>query len=52
MAFSLPTFDDWWIFKGRRDKGEQRVFYEWKERHNIQCSEFIPGTAMSFIIHR
>jgi O-methyltransferase len=49
---SILIFDDWFIFRGRKDRGEQRAFYEWKERHHIQCSEFIPGTAMSFIIHR
>jgi O-methyltransferase len=49
---SIIIFDDWWIFKGRADKGEQRAFYEWKERHNIKAREFIPGTAMSFIIQR
>lgn len=49
---SIIIFDDWWIFRGRKDRGEQRAYYEWKERHKIQTSEFIPGTAMSFIIHR
>jgi predicted O-methyltransferase YrrM len=49
---SIIIFDDWWIFRGRKDRGEQRAYYEWKERHNIQTREFIPGTAMSFIIHR
>lgn len=49
---SIVIFDDWWIFKGRKDRGEQRAFYEWKEKHNIQAREFIPGTAMSFIIQR
>lgn len=49
---SILIFDDWWIFKGRADRGEQRAFYEWKERHNIQAREFIPGTAMSFIVQR
>lgn len=49
---SILIFDDWFIFKGRPDRGEQRAFYEWKERHNIVAHEFIPGTAMSFIIQR
>ena len=49
---SIVIFDDWFIFRGRRDRGEQRAFREWKERHNIDCDVFIPGTAMSFIIHR
>lgn len=49
---SIIIFDDWWIFKGRPDRGEQRAFYEWKERHNITAREFIPGTAMSFMINR
>lgn len=49
---SIIIFDDWWIFKGRKDRGEQRAFYEWQERHQIQAREYIPGTAMSFMIHR
>lgn len=49
---SIVIFDDWWIFRGRKDRGEQRAFYEWKERHGISAREFIPGTAMSFIVHR
>jgi O-methyltransferase len=49
---SIVIFDDWWIFRGRPDRGEQRAFYEWKERHGIQTREFIPGTAMSFIVQR
>jgi O-methyltransferase len=49
---SIVIFDDWWIFRGRSDRGEQRAFYEWKERHGITATEFIPGTAMSFIIQR
>jgi O-methyltransferase len=49
---SILIFDDWFLFKGRRDRGEQRAFYEWKERHRIDAKEFIPGTAMSFMIQR
>jgi len=49
---SILIFDDWWIFKGRADRGEQRAFREWQEKHKIQAREFIPGTAMSFMINR
>jgi hypothetical protein len=49
---SILIFDDWFIFRGRSDRGEQRAFYEWKERHRIQLKEFIPGTAMSFMVQR
>jgi O-methyltransferase len=49
---SVVIFDDWWMYHGRSDRGEQRAFNEWKERHNIATKEFIAGTAMSFIIHR
>lgn len=47
---SIVIFDDWFLFRGRSDRGEQRAFYEWKERHRINTKEFIPGTAMSFMI--
>lgn len=49
---SIIIFDDWFLFKGHPNRGEQRAFREWKERHNIETSVFIPGTAMSFIVHR
>lgn len=49
---SILIFDDWFLFKGRSDRGEQRAFAEWKERHNINAKPFIPGTAMSFMIER
>ena len=49
---SILIFDDWWIFKGRSDRGEQRAFHEWQERHKIKAQVFIPGTAMSFMIQR
>jgi hypothetical protein len=49
---SVVIFDDWWMYHGRSDRGEQRAFNEWKERHSITTKEFIAGTAMSFIIHR
>jgi len=49
---SILIFDDWFLFRGRSDRGEQRAFYEWRERHKIDAKEFIPGTAMSFMIQR
>lgn len=49
---SIIIFDDWFLFRGRSDRGEQRAFYEWRERHGIKTKEFIPGTAMSFMIER
>jgi O-methyltransferase len=47
---SIIIFDDWFLFRGRSDRGEQRAFYEWREKHKIKTKEFIPGTAMSFMI--
>jgi hypothetical protein len=49
---SILIFDDWFLFRGRSDKGEQRAFHEWKERTGIHAKEFIAGTAMSFMIQR
>lgn len=49
---SIVIFDDWFLYRGRDDRGEQRAFYEWRERHRIHTKEFIPGTAMSFMIQR
>ena len=49
---SILIFDDWFLFRGRSDRGEQRAFYEWQERHKINAKVFVPGTAMSFMIQR
>jgi hypothetical protein len=49
---SVLIFDDWFIFRGRSDRVEQRAFHEWQERHRIQVKQFIPGTAMSFMVQR
>jgi O-methyltransferase len=49
---SIVIFDDWWLFKGRSDRGEQRAFAEWQEKYKIQAREFMRGTGMSFIINR
>ena len=49
---TVLIFDDWWMYHGRSDRGEQRAFNEWKERHGIVTKEFLAGTAMSFIVHR
>lgn len=49
---SILIFDDWFLFRGRSDRGERKAFYEWQERHKMKLSPFIPGTAMSFIVER
>ena len=39
---SLLLFDDWYHFKGRKDKGERLAFREFlKENNNIKCEEFL-----------
>lgn len=49
---SIIVFDDWWLFKGHPERGEQRAFREWTEANQIRYSEFFKTTAVSFIIHR
>lgn len=49
---SILVFDDWWLFKGHPDRGEQRAFREWVEEHEIRYSEFYRTTAVSFVIHK
>jgi O-methyltransferase len=49
---SVIVFDDWWMYKGRPDRGEQRAFREWTSENAIRYSEFFKTTAVSFIIHR
>lgn len=49
---SILVFDDWWLYKGHPDRGEQRAFREWTQEHAIRYSEFYRTTAVSFVIHR
>ena len=49
---SIIIFDDWFLFRGRSDRGEQRAFDEWQDRHALKLKPFIPGTAMSFMVER
>jgi O-methyltransferase len=49
---SIIVFDDWWLFKGHPDRGEQRAFSEWVAKYGIRASEFVKTTANSFIIHK
>lgn len=49
---SILVFDDWWLYRGSPDRGEQRAFREWTEANNIRYSEFYRTTAVSFVIHR
>lgn len=48
---TIIVFDDWFCYRGRRDRGEQRAFREFRERHPEL--EFVPylqtSMAQSFI---
>jgi len=50
---SLVYFDDWFLFRGRKDKGEQRAFSEFLEENpEISCEEFLryATSCKAFII--
>lgn len=52
---TIIIFDDWFHFKGNPDRGEQRAFSEWLQKHpEIRISEFhkFGGYLNSFIIHK
>ncbi len=39
---TIIIFNDWWCYKGRTDKGEQKACNEWLNEHpNISLREFI-----------
>ena len=43
---SLIYFDDWFLYRGRRDKGERRAFSEFLEENpEISCEEFLRYAA-------
>jgi len=38
---TILCFDDWFSFLGRTDRGEQKAFYEWREKYpHIQCIDY------------
>lgn len=52
---TVMIFDDWFCFRGRPDKGEQRAFWEWLDAHpDLSATEFhkFGWHGNSFIIHR
>ncbi len=50
---SILVFDDWFLYRGRADKGEQRAFAEWRERNpKLQVTELHRSTTVSFQVHR
>lgn len=52
---TIFIFDDWFLFKGNPNKGEQKAFREWLEKNpSLAASEFyrFPWGGNSFIIHR
>lgn len=52
---TIMIFDDWFLFRGRPDQGEQKAFNEWlKTNPNFYTTEFhkFGWGGNSFIIHR
>ncbi len=50
---SILVFDDWFLYRGRADKGEQRAFAEWREQHpQFRVTELHRSTTVSFQVHR
>jgi O-methyltransferase len=52
---SVLMFDDWFCFKGRPDRGEQRAFAEWREANpHLRLVEYqtFHWSGMSFLVHR
>lgn len=49
---TLLIFDDWYYYKCSKDKGEQKAFYEWTEKYDINYIEFNinPVLGKSFIL--
>ena len=52
---AILIFDDWFLFRGKPDRGEQRAFREWLERNReIEAIQFhkYGWHGNSFIIHK
>lgn len=37
---AIMLFDDWFIYRGRADKGEQKAFHEWKQRSGLVFQQY------------
>ncbi len=50
----IIVFDDWFLFGGHPDRGEQKAFHEWLTANpQLRATEFMTtGWSKSFIIHR
>ena len=51
---TVIIFDDWFLFRGRSDRGEQRAFYEWlKKNPRFSATHYRQFAVVgnSFIIH-
>jgi hypothetical protein len=50
---SIVIFDDWWLHRGRSDKGEQRALTEFRSAHpELRFTELHRSTTVSFLVHR
>ena len=50
---TIIVFDDWWLYRGNPNRGEQRAFREWLDANpSITVSEFYKMSTVSFVVHR
>lgn len=50
---AILIFDDWWLYRGRPDRGEQRAFAEFRAAHpELAFVELLRSTTVSFLVHR
>jgi O-methyltransferase len=50
---AIVVFDDWWLYRGRPDKGEQRAFAEFRAAHpELRFVELLKSMTVSFLVHR
>ncbi len=52
---TVIIFNDWFMYNGREDMGEQKAFYQWlKKNKNITTTDFgmYKGKVKAFILHK
>jgi O-methyltransferase len=50
---AIVIFDDWWLYRGRPDRGEQKAFAEFRQAHpELRFVELSRATTVSFLVHR
>ena len=50
---AILVFDDWWLYRGHPEQGEQAAFAAFQAAHpELRFTELMRSTTVSFLVHR